>query len=381
MKCNPAITGINLRALDSLRGLLAVYVVAGHARWLLWTGHSEWSAAVHPGWQNLLAHTSAFFRYGHEAVMGFFVLSGFFIHLRAAQMLGEGATPSLDVPSYAKRRAHRLLPPYALALVVTVLLDGIGRSYWPALYTASVGDELLKSSFSRMGYSPESLLPAFVVLPFSQGQHFGSNGPLWSLGYEAVYYALYPLWFLLRCRLGLLAYGMLPLCMIAGCTVMSGWAALVTAHYAIWLAGAALAEWLTGPKAVKKTWMPIVFFLAALTAFGLHHLPSTKSLLPALSLAVIYGTGLVGGFALLWPSLSQCNPMRILEFCGVRSYTLYIVHFPLLALISAWTFHVNGARPFSGWLALSGFGAALALGCFCFHLCERRFLHERIRLS
>ena len=163
--------------------------------------------------------------------------------------------------------------------------------------------------------------------------------------------------------------------------MMSGWPALVAAHYGIWLAGAALAEWLTGPKAPKKTWMPITLLLAAITAFGLHHLPSAKALLPSLSLAVIYGAGLVGGFALLWPSVSQLKPMRVFEFFGVRSYTLYIVHFPLLTLISAWIFHLNGARPFSGWLALSGFGAALALGCFCFHLCERRFLHERIRLS
>ena len=76
---------INLRALDALRGLLAVYVLAGHARWLLWTGHREWLASAPAAWELPLGYSSAMLRYGHEAVMVFFVLSGFFIHLRAAE--------------------------------------------------------------------------------------------------------------------------------------------------------------------------------------------------------------------------------------------------------------------------------------------------------
>jgi hypothetical protein len=39
-----------LRALDMLRGALAVYVLAGHCRWLLWAGHGVWMAAPHSRW-------------------------------------------------------------------------------------------------------------------------------------------------------------------------------------------------------------------------------------------------------------------------------------------------------------------------------------------
>jgi peptidoglycan/LPS O-acetylase OafA/YrhL len=376
-KTNP---NVNLQALDSLRGLLAVYVVAGHARWLLWAGHSEWSSHQHPGWQNLLAYSSALLRYGHEAVIGFFVLSGFFIHLRAAKGLATQATPTLELSSYTKRRAHRLLPPYALALVVTVLFDGIGGHFWPSLYYAAAGDDLLKSSFSRMGYGTESIAPALMVLPFSLGQHFGTNGPLWSLGYEVVYYALYPLWFALRKRLGFLAYLALPLSLVGGSVFGSGWSGLVISHYAVWLAGAALAEWLTGAKAPKAQLAPVLALMAGI-AFGLHHLPAMKGLLPSLILAVVYGAGLVGSLALSLPRFNSLMPIRYLEFFGVRSYTLYIVHFPLLVLLSAWILHDGGNRPMSGWLALGGFGAALGFGCLCFHLCERHFLHERIRIA
>jgi len=65
---------LNLRSLDALRGFLAIYVVFGHCRWLLWAGNNEWNKIPHNWLANILAITSAIFRYGHEAVMIFFVL-------------------------------------------------------------------------------------------------------------------------------------------------------------------------------------------------------------------------------------------------------------------------------------------------------------------
>lgn len=371
---------INLSALDSLRGLLAVYVLAGHTRWLLWAGHAEWTSSQHPAWQNIIALSSALLRYGHEAVMGFFVLSGFFIHLRAAQDFAKGGQPLLNLPHYARRRLHRLVPTYALAMVLTLAFDLVGRHNWPALYSATSGDDLLNSSFARMGYSATSVVPALCLLPSCLGQHFGSNAPLWSLGYEVVYYAVYPLWLGLRLQFGRFAYLLLPVSILAGSSLLTGWPALVLAHYSIWLTGAALAECLTAIRRVS-TMVPIAMIITAATALGLHHLPVSRSLIPSLILAVVYGGALVGAFALLSERWSSSLALRALQYFGKRSYTLYIVHFPLLALLSAWVFHEDGSRPLSGWLALGGFGLVLGIGCLCFHFCERHFLHERIRVA
>ena len=370
---------INLKALDSLRGLLAVYVVAGHARWLLWTGNSEWSSGSHPLWQDLLAKSSALFRYGHEAVMGFFVLSGFFIHLRASQDFNRSQTVGFDVAKYAQRRVHRLLPPYALALVVTVALDVIGRRLFPALYLGQCGDDLLTSSFTRMGYDAASVVPAMLLLPSSLGQHFGTNGPLWSLAYEVVYYALYPVWLGIRIRYGTRAFAILPLVVIIGATLLDAWPALVLSHYSVWLTGAMLAEIVTSQRGSSAT--PARLVMVAAAAFGLHHLPWAKQLPVELALAAVYGGALVWMAALLPDSVTAWQPVKWLEYFGVRSYTLYVVHFPWLALISAWAFHTWGTRPASGWLALGGFTSALGVGWLCFHLCERKFLHPRIRLA
>src|SRR5919205_40528 len=117
----------SLLFLDGLRGLAALYVVAGHARWLLWEGYSEGFLA-HPGQYTglgkLLVYASALLRYGHEAVLFFFVLSGFVIHLRYSRQLRAGNGESrFDWRSYVWRRAKRLYPPLLFALILTAVFD------------------------------------------------------------------------------------------------------------------------------------------------------------------------------------------------------------------------------------------------------------------
>ena len=86
--------------LDGLRGLAAFYVVVGHARWLLWEGYSEGfqkHPASYSAINKALAYFLSLFKYGNEAVLFFFVLSGFVIHLRYARRMAEqGAAAKFD---------------------------------------------------------------------------------------------------------------------------------------------------------------------------------------------------------------------------------------------------------------------------------------------
>lgn len=361
---------ISFKNLDALRGLLAVYVAIGHCRWLLWSGHSVWLAAPHQSWEAIPAYASAAFRYGREAVMVFFVLSGFFIHYQAARVDGRTASAS----TFYRRRWHRLAPPYFFALAVTVALDAIGRGWWPALYRAQTGDALLDDTFARGGYSTASIAPALLLLPSSLGRDFGSNGPLWSLAYEAVYYAVYPLWLWVRRRHRMAAFVGIPLlCVAVPLLPLSGFPESVAVHYPIWLAGALIAERfaMAGPTS-RDVWIGAVLFIAG----ALLHVGAVGSLYPTLIAAVLFGCGAVLLFA------AASIPKTIAgaaEFLGLRSYTIYIVHFPLLALISAWVIQSYGGRPFHGWLAVAGAVACVSFGCLCFELCERYFLHTRYR--
>ncbi len=368
---------INVRALDVLRGLLALVVLFGHARWLLWAGHFEWAQQPHAMWEVPLAYASAVFRYGREAVLVFFALSGFFIHLRAAQQAGAGNPIKMDARSYYKRRTHRLLAPYCLALVVTVAFDSLGRWWFPTLYLAQTGVCSIDPVFAAKGYPVQSVIPALAFLPSSLGPDFGTNGPLWSLAYEVVYYAIYPLWILVRRWRLWAAYVLIP----AGCLGLTFYSSdifpvAVVRHYFLWLAGAALAE-LAARWRLRRNHGSL-YGGAFLAGFGAYVALTNPTL--RLLAAVIYSSSAVLVFASFNQRFSNLAIVRAIEALGVRSYTIYIVHFPVLAFLSAGIIDHYSRRPLHGWYALAGALVALFFALGCFHICERHFLHLRLRL-
>ncbi len=367
-----------MRSLDGLRGLLAVYVLAGHSRWLLWTGHANWTRQPHAWWENILAYASASLRYGHEAVMVFFVLSGFFIHLRTSQQLAYDKEVKFNASDYFARRIHRLIPPYALALLLTLVVDAFGHHFWPVLYEGRTGDALLDSNVANKGYSAAAVIPALLLLPVGLGKDFGSNGPLWSLGFEAVYYAVYPLWLRLRLTIGRAAFVVVAiLSPLAFLLAAKGFLFNVVGHYYLWIAGAGCAELVCRRRLPQ--WVGLGLLVVLLGGILGRVLFNSAWLLLVVNLAL--GVGAVAVFGLLPKHWSKSRLFRVWEFLGIRSYTIYICHFPLLVLLSAWVIQVGGGRPMHGWLALIGGLVVLAVTLLCFELVERHFLHARLRLA
>jgi peptidoglycan/LPS O-acetylase OafA/YrhL len=362
---------INFGNLDALRGMLAVYVALGHCRWLLWSGHAAWSASPHAGWEAVPAFASAFLRYGREAVMVFFVLSGFFIHYRAATAPGR---EQFRAAPFYQRRWHRLAAPYFFALLITVVFDLIGRAWWPTLYQARTGDTVVDTTFIFGGYSPASVVPALLLLPSSLGRDFGSNGPLWSIAFEAVYYALYPLWLWMRRRSAVVAFGVIPvLCVLMTLIPVRIFPVTVLMYYPIWLVGALLAERVVTAGVPARA----VAGGAALFATGAALYVLVDLMLVRVIASVVFGAGLVLAFG--GAQSRDRLLMPLFELLGVRSYTIYIVHFPVVVLLSAYVFTTFGERPMHGWLAVAGAFACIGFGVACFEVCERHFLHSRYR--
>ena len=374
----PVNGAINLRSLDALRGFLAVYVCAGHARFLLWCGVSVWTTQQHEWLANMFAYGGTMFRFGDDAVMVFFTLSGFFIHLRWAQERRVRLTPEQFCwITYASRRAHRILPPYLLALLATVALDALGRSLYPPLYDAQTGTTL-DATFKHTGYGPENIFWALILMPSAMWKHFGTNTPLWSLGCEMVYYVLYPVWLILRRRSAPAAYGLgLAVGLWAVFFLGGGPVKTITSNWPLWLAGAGLAEWcsIRGTAEWMK-WLGAVVAVAgfALSLSGQDHWPCHLG-------SLLMGVGFVAAVAAFPVAWGRLRLHRLLEWLGVRSYSIYILHFPCLTLVAAAWFHFTGAElPRQGWTALAGLLLAVGFSVACFELVERRFLH-RTKLS
>jgi peptidoglycan/LPS O-acetylase OafA/YrhL len=267
-----------------------------------------------------------------------------------------------------------LAPPYFFALVVTLACDLIGRTWWPTLYEARTGDSLLDATFASGGYSQTSVVPAVLLLPSTLGRDFGSNGPLWSIAFEAVYYAIYPWWLSVRRRSGVAAFVVIPLvCLLLAFSPAGGFPVLVLIYYPIWLVGALLAERMI-TVAVPQRAMAIgaAMFAAAAGLYALVDLLFVRVIA-----SVVFGAGLVLSFGGAPPGHRVL--MAFFQWLGLRSYTIYIVHFPLLALISASVFERLGGRPMHGWLAAAAAIGCVGFGVVCFEACERHFLHARYR--
>lgn len=217
-------------------------------------------------------------------------------------------------------------------------------------------------------------------MPSALGQDFGSNGPLWSLSYEIVYYGAYPLWLLVRKRSALMAYSLgIVLAILGSYFIPSNFIGNVLGHYPIWLCGAATAEWSTNRNRFHASSFIVGSFGLAsfIVAFVGLHIPERNPV--KLFLYAILGSSAVLTFLKLPMNVWHLPLHKFFERLGQRSYTIYICHFPMVTLASAWIIQTQGSRHGGGWLAVSVFFGSLLLCNLCFYLCEYHFLHTRIK--
>jgi peptidoglycan/LPS O-acetylase OafA/YrhL len=131
--------------------------------------------------------------FGHEAVMVFFVISGFLVGGKVWSLYREGR---FGWRLYLAHRLSRLYAVLIVALLLGVVLDWSGYLFFNGYGLYDQGYEgaiavLGSAPIERMGWR-DFLVNAFFLF-FFVGPPYGSNGPLWSLAYEWWYYILFPL--------------------------------------------------------------------------------------------------------------------------------------------------------------------------------------------
>ena len=364
---------INFKSLDMLRGVLIVYIVAGHCCWLLWAPHNELHHLLTPRLTALFPVIHGLFSYPMTAAMVFFTLSGFFIHLRVSKQLASHHNFQFSTSAFIKNRCHRLLPPYFFALLVTVIIDMAGYLLFPTLYNGATPDPFINRQFTNCVFSFTSIVSAVLLVPSSAGKSFGSNGALWFIAFQTIYYLLYPLWVNIR-RLGALpAYG-------------SGFALAISAYYffppsfiknvfmfyPLWLSGALLAE-----IVVRKPlpgWIPPLSSLSALVTVSILAAFDLRFSVPVLTLL---GISVLLTVLTLPAKICTYRLHRFFGMLGIESYSIFLCHFPAVTFISAGIFEVLGKRPVETYLMIGGSALTLLFGHLCFTLCERHFLHPR----
>ena len=365
--------------LDGLRGLAALYVVFHHARYFLHEGSPQ-GFQLHPQDYSLLNKAVFYalttFRYGNGAVIFFFVLSGFVIHLRYSRQLTQNPLRArFEWGQYMIRRARRLYPPLLLALGLTAALDYLGMRANFSLYTGQTPYGMINDTMvGQHGWLV--LLGNLVFLMGVYVPCFGTNGPLWSLMYEWWFYVFYPLFWVLTKRSILVATAVI-VALFAASFHLVYWPLLllpkVFSMMILWWMGALLADVYAGRIGIP--FVAIAPLALLLPVCVILHLPEIF-----LGLAFV---GLIAaGFA--WQERGwKLTLLDRLKPLGEMSYTVYVCHMPMMALMSGWLIARSPTHHLPQHFAYVFSGAALifAFSWFAHLLVERPFIGSPRRVT
>ncbi len=345
---------------DVIRGVSAVAVLAYHLRGLFFVDYPFVA-----GKSLLTSGLYAITGFGHEAVMVFFVLSGYFIGTSVMASVGG---QRWSWRTYLISRLSRLQLVLFPSLVLGALWDRIGMSiyraaplYYGALYKFYVPSVALRSTV------PVFLANLFflqsVVSPV-----FGSNGPLWSLSYEFWYYILFPAavlamagWLGMRFRV---LYAVLVLCLF--------WfvGAQISLYFLIWLTGALVGRLQQATN--YRTSSPLLPFATGLVFLGSLAWCRTHRQTSALVTDCV-----VGACFALWlytlllgsrGDASRTYALSAQKLAGF-SYTLYLTHFPALLLLRGLLNPAGNWQPDPRHLAY-GLGLGLLMLTYAYLLAE-----------
>ncbi|SMG21787.1 acyltransferase family protein [Paraburkholderia susongensis] len=334
-------------AIDAWRGFAALLVAYFHCRQVVWVGMQAFHQSVgHSLSPNALAAYLTFpIAWGSAGVPIFFVISGYCIHRGGALRLAGNPAYRLDTGNFWLRRFARIYPVLLAALVLTFALDSLSLQFPPVSH-----------KIREIG------LHAFLVNLFSlqsvAGKTYGSNGALWTLSLEVQFYAIYPLLFALRRRIGMTAV----LAIVAAINVVSAYVLerhdiqFFTSYWFSWTLGAWIADararatdarapgWLYGLAAAFVAAGCAAFHFGQYGAFQLWALGFAVYLYKVLEPRDPARREAAGMPALPRTSLQTLlhgvfRPLsRALSFFGDFSFSLYLIHLPIFVLLSSWLF-------------------------------------------
>jgi peptidoglycan/LPS O-acetylase OafA/YrhL len=350
-----------------------------------------------------LGTLSGVFEYGSVAVLVFFMISGFCIHYRQAVALAtpREREPVLNLGLFAWRRIRRLWPPLVFALAITAVCDMAGSALYPLIYSGQSPLTALNEALRGGDHYSVTTLAGNLLMQGSLGvPQFGTDVPLWSLACEVWFYALYPLLLPVSRRWGpagvlvvgaavsaaavLLRVAMpdaVPYYVSAPATV---WIPRVLSFWVVWCVGVAVADVYTGRARLR---LPGVLPIAVLPCFAVAALgakvPAIHEALAGMGATYLWSFGLAVLFAYLMLALPRRafpwveRTAARFRFAGDVSYSLYLVHYPVMVLFCAWWLSRHADLPMGVELAAAAVAASGAIAVCGWYLVERHFVSRR----
>jgi peptidoglycan/LPS O-acetylase OafA/YrhL len=356
----------HLAYLDGLRAIAAIYVVAHHAKWQVYgDGLNR---------HGIDAVICQIFKFGHDSVTMFIMLSGFCLMLpviKSKGMLKGGAA------LFIRKRVKRIVPPYYFALIFSGLLIAIfighkTGTWWDQSVPVTLGGVLAHL------FLVQDLFPRYTP---------DIDYPLWSISVEWRIYFLFPLLVFMWQKLG----PVLSTCLSFGISIVFAEAVGHFFNYypslqyvgvfSLGMLAAAIAYW-DHPELKKLSELPWKLISVPCFVTWLAYawrLPKSNYLED-----LIFS---LFGFCLL---LTLAKPLqrrsvafyvgaKPIAFLGTFSYSIYLIHAPLLQLLEQYMFSALHYQPALMFIAFVAIGIPLIVGVsYMFHVaCERPFMNVK----
>lgn len=363
--------GRRLDYVDSLRGIACFWVLLIHS--------------YNPiKGQQMLHGVSAFsperlfFTFSSMGWLGvnlFLVLSGFCLFLPLVRR-NDPRQISLNLRDFAWRRAHRILPPYYIALLVLVILESV-----PVLHLTPLvwGDGKAVK---------DVLLHLFMLHNFQPDTIDSINIVFWSLALESQLYIVFPLVVLSGRKIGMVPTLAVALAVSLACQF------LLSQHV-----GLAPPYVSTLYRSVPSRGFEFVAGMMAAALVARPHAHQTR-LAAALALFLLpfgvwYALQSVGVAVLLsqtWGVIFACllilgsrvpegwfrhSGLATLTFLGTISYSVYLVHAPLFNLIHPDRLHLHLSGGKTVLFDALRLPLVIGLGYLFFLVAERPFMNRK----
>lgn len=311
-----------------LRGLAALVVAAAHLRSELYPGLR--TVADPTLWFKSFAFATGF---AHQAVLVFFVISGWLV---GGSLLNKMGQPGA-LTNYAIDRVTRLwmvlIPTFGLTLVFGLysgVLHPSGIDFGPA------------NEFSALAFAGNLFGLQDILLP-----EFGGNYALWSLANETWYYLLFPLLVVLvRARRATPRLASAVALVAALVVLPTG----IIVYFAIWLLGVAFSRVrIDCQTGLRWAWL---LPLAALSVYFRLTGDNDRFDQTTLGMDFLLSLMLLALLSSLQfrpaPASTLAQPLaRIGRFFADFSFSLYVLHLPLIFLLKQVALTQFGLRKLS----------------------------------
>jgi len=366
------------RDLDVWRGVACLLVIVFHSTFYA----SEVSQGAPLGFATALLRAA---ERGWLGVSIFFVISGYCIAATADKTSRRGL--SFD---FFRRRLRRIFPPYWICLGLTVVFVASVEWLRPGLFDDAISPQPAPQAYDLVQWLGNlTLTEAWRPFAFGSSHPPGHQafflGPAWTLAYEEQFYLVVGLALVVWPRRFHLVLAAVTAANVAAmiarpslvsdawgtCLEYAGWMQFsagvclyfVSNHAGVW----ARAVYAAGALAVA-TWLLWRFpheLLALRANWQQFALVAAAFAVVALALKQYDGR------------LSEARYLRPLHWCGVRCYSMYLVHWPIVKLVSriAWDAGIRSAgATLAISLPLAITATTVAAALFHRHV-ERRFLN------